>query len=433
MAGLEGKVYLWTGGELYEYDALAALPITHSSTNKVYAPATATPTSFNAGITASDTSIVFFTSSGGQTIVFEYKYNSAINLFIGRKMWEPSEGFTAKQLAYSMGIAYLLGDYGDQAALFGMSLINREPLFLSYVGQAYSSEAGATLTPRALTSSYGTGVILAVDDATTTYYFVYDAEIDSLSELDQRTISADGTAYAMATVGKKRLSFANKADTTGRINSWKQDFDTPAGGWGLVTSAHHLGYPYDEKVLFSIQVIQDPSIATGTVQVEYQIDESGSWVNVGTTSAGVKYTNFAVSSGSSTIKFRYLRLRLTGASGARLFNVTARAYINAYQETWNLRLRVDDETAGLNNRPSFRQVSAGTLRSYLQTLQNNRNVVTFLDGTISNVRSSTVDVGYQSKTVVVEFPRTSEGITTVRNGNKYHHVVDVVLRSTAPN
>jgi hypothetical protein len=33
----------------------------------------------------------------------------------------------------------------------------------------------------------------------------------------------------------------------------------------------------------------------------------------------------------------------------------------------------------------------------------------------------------------VEFPRNSEGITTFRNGNKYHHIVDVVLRSTAPN
>jgi len=445
MAYLEGKVYMWTGGALYEYDTQGTLPITHRDTtsnanpaNKVFAPATATPASFNAGMVASDTSIVFFTSSAGETIVYEYKYNAATNVFVGRKIWQPATGLTAKQICYSMGVVYLLGDYGDQTALMGMSLINREPLYLSTVGLPYSSEAGATLTPRALAGSYGSSVIGACDDGTTTYYFVYDAEIDSFSELDQRTIAADGTAYAMSTVGKKRLSFCNKADTAGRVNSWKQDNDTPAGGWGLVTVAHHINFPYDEKVLFSIQVVQDPSIAAGTVQVEYQIDESGTWVSAGTTGAGVKYTNFAVSTGSSTVKFRLLRLRLTGASGARLFNVTARAYINAYQETWRMRLRLDKESAGLNQRPSNRQVSAGALRSYLQTLVNNRNVVTFLDGTISDVKSSTADVGYTSKTVVVEFPRETAGITTYKSagqggGPVWHHIAEVVLRSTAPN
>jgi len=38
---------------------------------------------------------------------------------------------------------------------------------------------------------------MAVDDGTTTFHFIYDAETDSLSELDQRTISADGTTYAI--------------------------------------------------------------------------------------------------------------------------------------------------------------------------------------------------------------------------------------------
>jgi len=442
MALLEGKVYMWTGGALYEYDTQGTLPITHrdvtsnaNPANKVYSPATAIPTAgtFNAGIVASDTSIVYFTASGGQTLVYEYKYNAATNVFVGRKIWEPAEGFTARQIAYSMGVVYLLGDMGDQAALLGMSLINREPLFLSTVGMPYSSEVAATLTTRALAGSYGSSVIGAFDDGTTTYYFVYDAEIDSFSELDQRTIAADGTAYAMATAGKKRLSFCNKADTAGRVNSWKQDNDTPAGGWGLVTTAHHINFPYDEKVLFSIQVVQDPSIAAGTVQVEYQIDESGSWVNVGTTGAGVKYTNFAVSTGSSTIKFRLLRLRLTGASGARLFNVTARAYINAYQETWRLRLRIDKETAKLN-RPTSRSVSAGALRSYIKTTVSNRNVVTFQDGTISDVKSGTADTGYKSDTVVVEFPRETAGLTTVRSADgSYHHVAEVVLRSIAPN
>lgn len=440
MAMLEGKIYLWTGGALYEYNSQETLPLTHADqavnatlSNKVHQPHTATPSTFNAGMTGSDNSVLYFTSSNGTTLVYEYKYNAATNVFAGRKIWEPSEGFTAKHIAYAMGVVYLLGDYGDQVALFGMSLINREPLFLSYVGQAYSSEAGGTLTPRALTGTYGSAVMGAVDDGTTTYHFIYDAEIDSLSELDQRAISSDGTTYHMTTVGKKRLAFANTASTTGRVNRWLQDFDTPAGSWGLVSTAHHLNYPYDEKVLFSLQVVQDPSIVAGTVQVEYQIDESGSWVNAGTTSAGVKYTNLPISTSSSTVKFRHIRLRLTGANGARLFNCTVRSYINAYQEVWNLKVLLSDEVPGRGDRPTFRQADSNVLRSYLQDLVDDRNVVAFRDGTISTLQSDTENVGYKLKTVVVEFPSDRTGLSTTRLHNNRFHVADLVLRSTAPN
>ena len=55
----------------------------------------------------------------------------------------------------SMGVIYLLGDYLSEVAVMGMSQVNREPLFLSYVGQAFGGEAGATLTPIALAPSYG--------------------------------------------------------------------------------------------------------------------------------------------------------------------------------------------------------------------------------------------------------------------------------------
>jgi hypothetical protein len=440
MAMLEGKAYMWTGGALYEYDTQGTLPITHKDVtlnanpaNKVYSPATATPTNYNAGIVASDNSVVFFTAGGGQTIVHEYKYNAATNVFVGRKIWEPAEGFTARQIAYSMGVIYLLGDFGDQAALLGLSLIDRAPLFLSTVGMPYASEVGGTLTTRALSGSYGSSVIGAVDDGTTTYVFVYDAEIDSFSELDQRTIAADGTVYACATVGKKRLTFANKADTTGRVNAWKQDNDTPAGGWGLVTCAHHINFPYDEKDLFSIQVVQDPSIAAGTVQVHYQIDENGTWTDAGTTPAGQKYTNLPVSTKDATTKFRILRLKATGASGARMFNVTARAYINAFQETWRLRVKIDDETANLNSRPSNRQLEAGQLRDYIQTLVNNKNVVEFRDGTTTNIESDTDVTGYKTNTVVVEFPRNSTGITTYKTQGRWTHEAELVLRSVLPN
>jgi len=439
MAMLEGKIYLWTGGSLLEYNALSTLPITHrdlasgtNAANKVHSPFTDTPAgTFFAGICSSDNSIFYFISGGGSTFVFEYKYNAATNIFVGRPVWNTGLGFTARKIAYSQGVLYLLGEYGDQAALYGMSLTDREPYLLSYIGQQYGAN-GVTLTPRALAPSYGSQALLAVDDGTTTYHFIYDAETDSLSELDQRTISADGTCYAMTTYGNRRLSFANKADTTGRINRWNQDYDTPTGAFELVTTGWDFDYPIDNKKLFGLEVVQDPSIAAGTISVAFQLDENGTWITTDyngaamTTGAGVKYTSFQVSGPSTQRDFRVLRLRIQGASGARLLSLRARAYVNSFQEMWRLALKA----RGSEERPRNAPIKAETVRDQINTLATAKNVVAFLDGTRYPRRGADT-AGYTTHTVVVEFPRDGGTFTNRANG-KREGSVEVVLRSIQP-
>jgi len=440
MAMLEGKIYLWTGGSLLEYNALSTLPITHTevtsgsvASNKVHSPFTDTPAgTFYAGICSSDNSIFYFIAGGGTTHVFEYKFNAATNIFVGRPVWNTGLGFNARKITYSQGVLYLFGEYGDQAALYGMSLTDREPYLLSYVGQQYGGN-GVTLTPRALAPSYGSQVIMAVDDATTTYGFVYDAETDSLSELDQRTISADGTAYHMATSGNRRLSFANKADTTGRINRWIQDYDTPAGAFELVTSAWDYDYPVDNKKLFGLEVVQDPSIVAGTISVAFQLDENGTWITTDgagaamTTGAGVKYTSFVTSSSSVQRDFRVLRLRIQGASGARLLSLRSRAYVNSFQEMWRLTLKARNS----EERPRNAPIRGETVRDAINTLATAKNVVAFLDGTRYPRRGADT-VGYTTHSVVVEFPRDGGTYIERGQGRDRDSSVEVVLRSVQP-
>lgn len=429
MAMLEGSIYLWTGGHLLKYNSQDSLPITHTAdANRVHTPFAEVPAgTFFAGITASDSSVFYFLAGSGTTHVYEYKFNAATAEFVGRPAWNPPQGFTCRQIAHSMGVIYLLGEYGDQVALFGMSVINREPLFLTYVGQQYGAN-GVTMTPRALAASYGAQVIMAVDDATTTYYFVYDAELDALSELDERTIASDTLAMTMTTFKNRRLAASGDmsgSGTTTHINQWKQDFDTPAGAWEWISAAGHLGYPMDEKLLFGFEVVQDPSISAGTVQVYYQIDESGSWVSVGTTVAGAKYTYMDLA--SSNIKFRTLRIKCVGASGARMFSVTARSYINSYQELWKLRLSLKDQPARTKSN-----LKAHQLRTSLISLVTARNSVTFLDGR-RYPYSGGSGKGYTSHNVVVEFPRTGNagsGILTRRDKGNLEGSVEVILRST---
>lgn len=421
-AMLEGSIYFWTGKQLLQFDSTATLPITYAAaTHAVHTPFDAAATgTYNAGIAASENSIVYFTAAAGASHVFEYRYAASTDSFVPRPIWTPSIGFTASHITASMGVIYVLGDWGDQAALFGMSMVNREPLFLSYVGQAYGGN-GATITPRGLTPSYAAQVLMAIDDGTTTYLFVYDAEIDSISQLDTLAIATHGTTYAVRTFKNRRLSFGNKADTTARFRYWKTDFDTPTGAWELISSAYHIGYPMDEKILTGFQVVQDPTIAAGTVQVYYQIDESGSWVNAGTTAAGVKYTELDLS--GSNVKYRILRTKLVGASGARLFSLTSRSYVNAYQRTWRLVLKLNDDTDA--TRPSNRKLPGWKQADALTTLATTKSIVTFINGAPYPPEVKPGD--YNTHTVVVEFPRYG-GIRLKGNKLKGQGSAEIILR-----
>lgn len=414
-------LYAWTRTALLKYDHTndwQTTPITHTNKrNRVYRPRfeTVVGTTYG-GIASAENTTVFFRADDSQTTVFEYKLDPSTGQAAPRTMWNPPDGFSAKKICVSLGIVYLFGDYQDKAALFGMSLQTKQPLFLGYVG-----EANAAKNIRGLAPSYGAQILLALDDGTNSYVYVYDAEEDAFSQLDERTISADGTMTACVTYRKLRLNAAF-ASTTTKLNRWALDSDTPASSWDWRSSAHDLDYPHEEKVLLGFHVVQDPTIATGTAQVFYQLDEDGSWTSAGTTSGGSKHTYIQVSDGSSTKKFRTLRMRIDGTNGCRVFSVTARAYINTRQETWRLKLDLRNEPQ-TKRRPSNRTLRSTTLGDYVRTIVSDGNVVTFLDGRRRYQKSSTD--GYTTHTVLVEFPQHS--IDSAQEG-----VAEVILRSVSP-
>lgn len=420
MGMLEGQIYTWNGFQLFKYDSTLTLPLTHSAVNNLAHQPFANSGTLG-GLTVTETSVVYFTAAEGNTHVFEWRFSSATGTFIPRPIWRPAPGFTCRFIESSMGVIYLLGDYLNEAAIMGMSQVNREPLFLSYIGQAYGGEAGATLTPRALAPSYGAQMIMAIDDGTNNYYFVYDAEIDSMSQLDTFAKTTDGTTYAMTTFLNKRIVMGNNADTTARFRSWSMDFTTPTRAWDWDSAAYNLGYPMDEKLLFGFEVVQDPTIAAGTIQVYYQIDEGGSWASAGTTPAGQKYTYFDLA--ANNVKYRNLRLRMVGANGARCFSITARSYLNSYQELWRLVIKLRDEKP--NARPTSRQAKAELLRGWLNDLAKAKSVVTFLDG-----RTKPGKGKYTTHSVVVEFPRYG-GSRIHRSQGHYEGSAEIVLRSTS--
>ena len=202
--------------------------------------------------------------------------------------------------------------------------------------------------------------------------------------------------------------------TTVKADSWASDEAATTTAWEWVSGAYDMGFPQDQKLLLGIHVVQDGTISGGTCTVSYQDDEDGSWTSAGATSNGDKH-KFIDLTGTS-VKLRTLRLKVVGASGARMFSITPKLYMNSYQQAWRLVLKLKNENRGAH--PASRIKQAHVLRDYLHTLATSQNIVAFLDGTRYQRKGGASNDGYSSHTVVVEFPedhikQPSEGTAVV--------------------
>jgi len=418
MAEKGGFIFGWTGRNLLRYNPQNTLPIAQAAKHKVYKPYNDNPTgTWYGDVAASENAVYVLISYAGDSTVHEFRRNR------GFPIWQLPSGVTAKSICYNLGVLYVLGEYNDRISLFGMSVQSRQWFYLAdFKAQAL---AGTTLTAKAIAPSFGAQVIGAVSSSTKNYLFVYDAELDAISELDETTVQPTVDA-ATTYLGRRLFGYFN--GTTVNADSYQSDFAAPASGWTLDSGADDLGFPMDEKLLLGVHVVQDPSIANATVQVYYQLDEDGNWTSAGTTVAGSKHTYFTVSTNASTKKFRQLRIRMVGTNGCRVFSVTPRCYIDTYQEIWRLRLKLMDEKA--SSGPSTRRFPAWKLRDFLLTTAAQRNVVAFLDGTRYPEKGAAGQAGPggtpASVDVIIEFP-TDQILNDRAEGS-----IEVILRAVAP-
>ena len=419
LAVRDGFLYAWTGGALMRYkldQAGGTLPIAHSTSHRKYRVNNETPTgTVFADVKSDDQTTIMMRSYAGHSAFHEWKIDPQTNKLGGRKFWTLLDGFTAKAFCIHAGIVFALGDYQDKVGLWGYNLQSRQPFFLGYIG-----EANSVANVRFIAPSYGAQVLIGVDDGTTSYVYVYDAAEDGFSQLDERTIAADGTLIAGVTSRRRRIAAAF-ATTTTKFNRWNLDTDTPAGSWDWDSAAHDFDYPYEEKVLLGFHVNQDPTIATGTINVDYQLNEDGSWIDAGTSTAAQPHTYLPVSTSSSTRKFRTLRIRMNGANGCRGFSIVARAYVNSRRETWRLKLDLS-KSIGL---PAGKSRDADTLRNALHAMIDNGNVVAFKDGRRYKKQSDTADQGFVSNDVIVTFPQDYAD-------SQVEGICEVILRSVEP-
>ena len=470
LAVLHGRLYGWTGRKLFAYDtaqltgntptALAAQYIVKKGDTGIDpANTNALGSAWYGGIVAAENSLFMYYTTDNQSTVYEHAVDGGM-----APVWTPPIGANIKAMTYSNGVVYFSGHWGGDLTkagrgfLYAMPLDTRRPVFVTYIRK----QNNLNLQMKSMAPSYGSTILLAAVHQGR--IFVYDADMDSLSCLDDIGVTAgtdnnnsNGTEAAAPRIPNtdapaSGVTFKTNSDCIGSMITFGQtrniliyspDNNT---GWstyrmlsyqdeeplnrqaGTATNSavtkleigdYDYNMPFDQKALLGFDVLFAPLTTGQSFTLEYSTD-GAAYVSAGTvTSASADAakgrTYVTVSTGSSTVKFGRMRYRitLTGTSTNLppiLYNVTVEGALLAYDEIWELRLKVKDEDN--RARPGGRKVDGAKIRDWLFTAQNNHSVVTFLDGYYYKQPGQ-----YKTNTVVID--QIEDYIIRIAEGTLY--------------
>jgi hypothetical protein len=195
--------------------------------------------------------------------------------------------------------------------------------------------------------------------------------------------------------------------------------------------------PYDQKMLYGFHIgytVEDNSTTSGLlagqkIDITYHLDgQSGANLTQMTSStspSSIKGKHFIVVStaAGSTAKFFKMKYQVTvtGTNGVQppiIEDITVEARSLDHDRTWNLILRVKDDTN--NTRITSDRTFAKEKRTYLRNLKQNKNVVAFIDRyALQANHGSNPNDSWPSVDVVVH----SIGDIVLRNGEGYMKVV----------
>ena len=167
---------------------------------------------------------------------------------------------------------------------------------------------------------------------------------------------------------------------TGSVDTYRQA--AVSDGNTVTSSIFDYGLPSVRKMLARVQVITDTMPADTAVRVEYQKDQSGTWVEIGTHTSGTD-TEFFISEPNNPVEFRTLQIRTSLSSGTgddtpTLKAVVVEALPSEFEEFFELMVLTEDEDSSFHVDGLER--SGGDVAQAIVGLWKTGAPVTFEDG-----------------------------------------------------
>lgn len=376
-------------------------------------------------IVAGHNRVYFSQITEQDTVIYEITPTTASGTGFARELAR-IDGFTCEALTFHMGFLYLIGrNTNDTAASAPVRMI----LYLEPGGE------------------YGTLGILRADEQHAGIPTVGDANSMLLGTFAMRTSASNipllfcidavtGAVFCLSRWGYGDVDTVNCESVVEHRGEVFWATDPGATGNGVYRTLLGKYFPADtddsyaispiydfglveKKVLQSLRINCAPMPASWDIYVDYQIDQSGSWVNAGTytTDNGVG-TTYVISTDSATVSFYNLQLRVrfsyTGGGNPTtcpvLYSVEARSSVMYPIKSWTLLLDLSDEVG----QSGGRSLSGTALVSNLATAFALATVVDFKDGYIDRAPNqyNQYDVTIDGWEVVLDRP--GEGYAVVR-------------------
>lgn len=223
-----------------------------------------------------------------------------------------------------------------------------------------------------------------------------------------------GNARCLAVIqGHIFVTYDEGVWIAGSVGTYAQSGPSTQGTW--VSSINDFGLPQEQKLLRSIDVLTDTMASNTQIKCEYQIDQSGTWVHLGTATAGT-INRFPVSTGASTVRFNTLQVRVTlasasGVSTPKLKAVTASVLTISTEDFFDLNVLCWDETS--TSHTDGRQLKGSELAANLWALKNTGSLVTLTDGYGSQPNTPAKYL-VKVESVDMNNPKVGEGRVAVR-------------------
>ena len=398
---------------------------------------------------AGETAIYVSYSTKSHSFVWEIQND------VGRPFFTGDPGFSVKKLLFKRGILFLVGNNAGAGSNFARL-------------EAIPIQTGTSVTaaePRKhLATSLGTfavgcpgnGDYLFLGDENSGKIFLYDIQHDALSLFDDLANggTGDGVVFTANTHkistmfmhgARLCLAITEPGDTNNtnlQVVSYddlevQSRDDSQAISATLETAEWDGGLPMELKGLIGFYVnfkVTDAAttsglIANSRITISYKTEGAAAYTDTtiitsATTPTGVKGRVFiAAPTGTNTVAFNRLKVKITLDNNATAvappihYSTIVEMAPMAYSEVWDLLVRVEDETQ--NERTTLRANKAPYLRDALEDLVQNKDIVTFLDGSRYPWPHSTAQPGYTTHTVRVESVKDhivagAEGFAQVR-------------------
>lgn len=374
-------------------------------------------------LTAADNRLYAAAVLPEETVIYEITPSTAATVGFGRELLR-QKGFKADAIWYHMGILFMAGRQSAAG--------DREEQMIMYV-QDQSVGVVAKLRPDAA----ATAPVMSIDaDSFATTYF--------LAKYGPGDFTHEWTLFAVDLIsgnvaGTTVFNFGEATEPSS-LTSWKSEIftskksgagtdriyrtvngtfvDTSAVTAYLASAVHDFGLT-DEKTLVGFEVQLEPLPSACTVQLEYQINQNGTWTALTQlTTDNATGQSITVSTSANPVLFRNLQWRIklgntgTTTQTPEILSVTARATVAKGIKVWNLLLDLSDDDVSAAGAP----LEGHDKISQLITLAAAETVVSFEDGYLkrepgsqaANIHNVVVD------DVQINLDRPGEGTARVK-------------------